>query len=504
MVNGDFKAIRAIMLTCVLLSFLRTRTPNVTDMSLSRKIAGNAAIQVAGKFIGNVLGVLTVAVMTRALGADGYGAFTTAVSFLQFFGILVDFGLTLTMTRMISAPDADERKIASSVFTLRLFSGLVFFGLAPVVAMAFPYAPDVRLAIMLGTLSFFAMSSSQVLGGIFQKHLATGSAAAADVAGRAVLFALTLVAAAQGTGLIAFIAALVAGNLVQLAITFVAARKLVPVGISLDFSLWPRIIRESWPIGVSIAFNLIYLKGDVIILSLTHPQADVGLYGAAYKVLDVITVVPMIVMGLVLPLLAANWAAGDRALFGNRMQKTFDALSLMAIPLALGTLPVARDLMAFVAGAEFAASGRYLAVLMLAGAAVFWSALFGHAVVALGLQRKMIAAYAADAAISLALYAWAVPKYGGDGAAWVTVFSEVFIMIATAIAVVRTSKTAPRLRTFARALVAAAIMTAAVAAAAPLHVLLRILLGACVYAALLAAFGVLTKDVLRTLRRPAS
>lgn len=473
-------------------------------MSLSRKIAGNAAIQFTGKFIGNVLGVLTVAVMTRALGADGYGAFTTAVSFLQFFGILVDFGLTLTMTRMISDPKADERRIASNVFTLRLVSGAVFFGLAPVIALAFPYPPDVQTAIAIGALSFFAMSTSQVLGGLFQKRLSTGMSALADVVGRTTLFAGAIIAAWQGAGLLAFIISLVAGNVVQLALTLAFARKLAPIGLAFDLSLWREIARESWPIGISIAFNLIYLKGDVIILSLTHSQADVGLYGAAYKVLDVITVVPMIAMGLVLPLLAANWSAGDRTLFNGRLQKTFDALSLMAIPLALGTLPVANDLMAFVAGAEFAASGRYLAVLMLAGAAVYWSALFGHAVVALGLQRKMIVAYAADAAISLALYAWAVPRYGGDGAAWVTVFSEVFIMIATAVAVIRTSKSVPHARTFARALVAALLMTAAVAAAAPLHVLLRVLLGACVYAALLAAFGVLTKDMLRSLRRTAA
>ena len=84
---------------------------------------------------------------------------------------------------------ADERKIASNVFTLRLVSGAVFFGLAPILALAFPYPPDVQTAIAIGALSFFAMSSSQVLGGLFQKRLSTGMSAFADVMGRAILFA---------------------------------------------------------------------------------------------------------------------------------------------------------------------------------------------------------------------------------------------------------------------------------------------------------------------------
>lgn len=473
-------------------------------MSLTRKIAGNTVIQVAGKFVGNVLGIVTVGVMTRSLGTDGYGAFTTAVSFLQFFGILVDFGLTLTMTRMIADPKHDENRVASNIFTLRLVSGVVFFGLAPIIALAFPYAPEVKSAIAIGALSFFAMAASQVLTGIFQKHLATGRAAIADVAGRATLLAGTVAAAVSGRGLLTFIAVFVVANAVQFAIAFAGARRFAAIRLAFDWLLWREIVRESWPIGVSIAFNLVYLKGDVIILSLTRSQAEVGLYGAAYKVLDVITVIPMIFMGLVLPLLSAAWSAGRQDEFRRKLGKAFDAMSLGALPLALGTLPVARDLMALVAGSAFAPSGDYLIVLMLAGAAVFWSALFGHAIVALGMQRRMIAAYAADAVLSLALYAWAVPRYGGMGAAWVTVFAEGFIMVVTAWAVIAKLGAAPRLGTFGKALAASLLMALAVAALSPFHVLLRVGIGMLVYAGLLAAFGVLTKDLVASLRKPSA
>jgi len=465
-------------------------------MSLKRAIVANTVIQVAGKLLGTIFGILTVGVMTRALGTAGYGAFTTALTFLQFFGILVDFGLTLTMAKLLAEPNADESKVASNILTLRLTTAFVFFGLAPLVALLFPYGTDVRTAISLATISFFAMTGAQALGGLFQKKLATHYAAAAEVTGRTILLIGTLLAAYWGTGLMGFIWALVIGNLVQFAIAFIAASRLVTLRPAFDMALWKRIAHESWPIGISIIFNLIYLKGDVIILSLSRSAAEVGLYGASYKVLDVVTVIPMIFMGIALPILAASWTAGRREEFDRRLSSAFDATALMALPLVFGAWPVAHDLMTLVAGADFAASGPYLAILMLAGAAVFWSGLFGHTVVAIGLQKKMIWAYAADALISLGLYLYYVPLYGAIAAAWVTVFAEVFIALITAIAVITVTKVKLPLRTTTIALIASALMATLVGALDTLPVLLRILIGALTYITLLTATGVLSKSFL--------
>ena len=468
-------------------------------MSLQRKIAGNTIVQVSGKFFGTILGLLTVAVMTRSLGRGGYGAFTTVTSFLQFFGILVDFGLTLTMAKMIAETPGDEDRVASNIFSLRCASAFVFFGLAPLIAMFFPYSADIKTGITIATLSFFFMTLSQVLVGVFQRHLAAHLAATAEVAGRLALFVVVVAAARAHAGLAAYIMAIVAGNTLHFLLSFIFARRFVHIRLTYNRALWKKIIAISWPIGVSIAFNLIYLKGDIIALSLSRTQAEVGLYGAAYKVLDVITVIPMIFMGFVLPVLSAAWIAHKRDDFVRKLWRAFDFLSLIAVPLAVGTFAVGGDLMRFVAGSSFGPSGELLSILMIAGAAVFFSALFGHAVVALGLQRKMIAAYAFDAIASIALYFFFIPRIGALGAAWVTVFSEAFIMLACGIAVCAKIRSLPRVRTFAAAAVGSALMYGVLALAEPIHVLPRVVIGVVTYAATILASGVVTRDEIRTL-----
>lgn len=473
-------------------------------MSLSRKIAGNTLVQIAGRMAGTAIGLVTVVIMTRELGPGGYGGFTTVISYLQFFGILVDFGLTITMTKMIAAVTTpeEETRVASNVFTFRLVTAAVFFAIAPVLGFFFPYSVDVRNGIFIAAFSFFFAAVSGALGGIFQKHLATGLAAASEVISRTVLLALVWLAARAGAGLGTYVLALTVSNLVQMALMLTHARRFVTLRFDFDRSLWSRIFRESWPIGVSIIFNLVYLKGDVILLSLTRSQEEVGLYGAAYKVLDVVTVFPMFFMGLVLPLLTAAWSSGDRAAYARRFLKSFDVLAIAALPLAVGAWPTARDLMTLVAGEAFADSGRMLAVLMLAASSVTLATVSCHAVVAVGIQKPMIWMYAIDALLSLALYLLYVPVHGPIAAAWITVFSEAFILVIATIAVARYTRVSPGWRAFGAASLASAVMYGALVAASTLHVLLRITLGMFVYGSALLALSGTARGLLRDFLKP--
>jgi len=99
-------------------------------MSLTKKIAVNTGWQMVGKVVGTFLGLIAIAILTRYLGRDGYGQYTTIYAFLQLFGILADFGFYIVLVKMISEKHVDqteENKITSNIFTLRLISALIFF-----------------------------------------------------------------------------------------------------------------------------------------------------------------------------------------------------------------------------------------------------------------------------------------------------------------------------------------------------------------------------------------
>jgi O-antigen/teichoic acid export membrane protein len=204
-------------------------------------------------------------------------------------------------------------------------------------------------------------------------------------------------------------------------------------------------------------------------------------------------------MGLVLPLLVKARADGSPQDWNRIMQKAFDFMAVLALPLVAGALVVGRDLMTLFAGEEFADAGPLLVILMIAAAAVFFGSMFGHAVIAVKKQKAMVWGYAADAVLATVLYLALIPRYGATGAAWVTVFAEVFIACATYLMIWKTTRFAPSFRTALRAAVAAFFMAAFVAALPDMHVLLKVVLGAGAFAALALMTRAVTPTALREL-----
>jgi len=469
-------------------------------MNATHSIAKNVAMQYVSRVIGTAFGLVTLAILTRYLGAAGYGQFTVATSYLQFIGTLVDFGLTITTIQMLSEHDANQSKILGNMLTLRIITAITFFAAAIGVAFTLPWGSTTHLAIAVGSFSFVFLSIHQIFVGLFQKNLRMEFPAISEVVGRGVLVAAVALVAAWGGNLIAIMAAMSAANLAMLGFSLLFAKKVQPYSLRFDRAVIAKIYRRSWPIALSIMFNLIYLRGDVIVMKIVgRPEAEIGWYGAAYKPLDVITVIPIIFMGLVLPLFVHAWSGKDHDRVRRIIQRAVDAVGILAWPTLAGGIALATALMLFISGPEFAPSGPLLALLIVAAFMVFYGSLFGHLIVGIGRQRAMTWVYAADAAVSLALYFIFIPRFGATAAALVTIFSEAVIAVAATTIVLTTVKMRPALKVTGKALVSAAIMGVAVYALPGFHVLVRILIGIIIYGILLIALRAITKEEVKKL-----
>ncbi len=458
-------------------------------MASTRELARNYSVHFGGRVFGTFLGVITIAVLTRHLGETGYGELTTAMTFLQMFGVVVDFGLTLTLVQMISAAGADEEKIVGNVLALRLISGLVFFGLAAAIGFALPYSLGIKIAIAVGTLSYLFMTASGMLVGVFQKHMAMWRVALAEVTNRFITLAVIILFVYLTWGVVAMMVAFAIGNLIQLITTIYLAGPYVRIRPQIDLAVWKDALVRSWPIGLSIFFNLIYLKSDILFLGWFRTQAEVGLYGAAYKVLDVVTALPVMYMGLALPSLVKHWTSGNKPDYQSLMQKSFDFFSIVSLPLLVGGLVVGVPLLTLVSGEAFAVSGEVLKILLLAGVAVFFGALSGHAIVALNLQKPMTWGYAITAVLTIVGYVLFIPRFGMWGAAWMTVGAEVLIAILTFAVVYYKSRFLPQLTVFWKTVLACAVMYVVLVTLPPMNVLIQVVIGSVVYAAALVGVG---------------
>jgi O-antigen/teichoic acid export membrane protein len=465
-------------------------------MSLTQKIAHNTAIQFAGKIIGTVLALVTVGLMLRYLGREGFGQFSTAVNFLSVFAIMIDLGLYLIVTREISKKGADENKLVSNTFTFRLVIGLVVLSIAPIVGLFMPYAEITQWAIAVNASAFLFMSLNQILTGVFQKYLRMDKVAIAEILGR-IFWVVAVYGVIQfDLGLLWVVGANTVAALLNFIVLYLYSKRYVKIRLAFDFSMWKKIWKSAAPLAVNVILNLVYFKAGIIVLTLIDTEQAVGTLGAAQKILENLITFSAIFAGLLFPLFS-KYVKSDALQFKNVFQKGFDALSIIVLPLVVGSIFLARDIVVLFGGGDFASSAPVLQILMIAVGAIFFGNLFGNIVVAADLQKKLVPVYIVNAALALGLSFLLIPSISYFGAAIATLVTEVVIVCAAGFLVYKKLHVFPKMHTLLKASVAAAGMFGVLYfLPETLHVLIKIAIGATLYFILLYVFKGISKELI--------
>ncbi len=427
-------------------------------MSDTKKVAENSAIQMIGKIFSMIFGVVGIGIMTRYLGQEGFGKYTTIITFTQIFTVFLDLGLSNVTLKMISHEnDENTENIISKIFTLRLFLNFLIF-LAPIAVFLFPYSNDIKQGVLISSFAFFFTNLIQVLVVLLQKKLNTTSYVIGEVFSKFIFLLSIIYIATNSLELKHILIFSILSNFIYFINVFIGARKYSKIKLKIDLKFWKEILIMCWPFALSIILNLIYFRGDTFILSLLKPQIDVGIYGAAYKVLEIYGMFPILFVNLVLPILDRSYKQGDFERFKRIIQKIFDFFLMMAVPLIFGGLLLSKDIIILVAGEDFAKAGSVLQILILAMSIIIFGALFCSLVIAVNKQKKMTIGYITAAIISIIGYLILIPKYSYFGAAITTVIVELIVTIFAVIIFKQETKFLPNIKSVYKILFSSIIM----------------------------------------------
>lgn len=457
-------------------------------MSISQALAKNASLQLIGKAVSTGLGMVAVAVMTRSLGVEQFGWYVTAFGFLQFVGLISDFGFTVTTSNLLAEPAFDRRTVLNVAFTWRFITALVFQLLAPIVFLFFPYRSEIKLAVGLCTISFFALAISQVFLGYFREGLKIRVPVMAEIIGRIILVA--------GVAATAFLNApfLVVMGVITLASVISAIYLWLRVG-PITFSLNKPVSLALWhklaPTALTVMLNAIYLQGDRVLLPLFVNQTDVAFYGASYRVLDIIIQMASLIMGLVMPLITYAWSRQLLVEFKQRLDLGFTLLTLTILPMAIGVIMLAKPIIVFIAGPNFAPAGAILAWLTISMFGVVFGMAFGHVMLAINRQKEAVYIYGSCALLSLAGYLLFIPKFGVWGAIGVTIFSEWYTGLGLLLLTRRYARTLPALKPVIYITLSGAVMALALLPVINRSLAITVPFGVIVYGVALVVSGVI-------------
>jgi O-antigen/teichoic acid export membrane protein len=465
-------------------------------MTTSKKIASNAAIQLMGKIVSTILGLAAVAIMTRTLGVEKFGWYVTATGFLQFVGIISDFGFTVTTANMLAEPAFNKARLFNTLFTWRFITAVIFQAAAPVIILLFPYPSEVKTAVLITSLSFFAIAVNQVFIGYYQANLKTHIQTIGEVLGRLVLVVGVAVVGFTDKNFLLVMGVITIASLTN---TLFLILRHGSVEFTIDKPISQALFTKMWPTALSVICNAFYLQGDRVILPLYASQTIVGYYGAAYRVLDITIQIAAMIMGIIMPLVTYAWSRQNIPEFKKFYQLSLDLVSFFLIPITAGIFVLHTPLMVFIAGKEFTAASPILTLLSISIFGTCFGMAFGHVCLAINKQRQALVIYLTDALLSIIGYFIFIPRYGAYGAIGVTIFSEFYAGILLLSLAIFHTRFAPKLYTFSKIILASAGMGGVLTLFPDMPLPVSLLIGTLTYGTLAFALRIFSIPMLKEL-----
>jgi len=373
------------------------------------------------------LALVNIGFITRYLGTSGFGSYTTILAFYFLFAALAEFGINQIFTREISRPNADEKKVTANVLGLRLISVVSIVAIGIGITFLLPYDAEIKRGIWLVLAGLVFASIAQAFNSIFQKRLVMHRMAWRELIGRILQLGVVLYAIQKDWGVEGVLAGLVVSNFFVFITSWLMAKQYIPLSLSFDKKYWKFFLKESLPLGAAAFVNFLYFKVDTILLSLLQNSHDVGIYGAAYKVLESLIYFPYMFMGLLMPIFAYNIFHRPKR-FLQIASRTLKVIWMITLPITVMLFFLAQEIIHVLAGVEFKEAVIVLQILAPALGAVFLAHFFNSVLIVANQQKKLLIILSITAVTSVILNLIFIPHFSYMAAAIISTVSEILVV----------------------------------------------------------------------------
>jgi O-antigen/teichoic acid export membrane protein len=474
-----------------------TAAPDLLDTPA----AGTAAIRggtlrIAGYAIGVGVSVVSSAVLLRHLGVVAAGEYVTVVSLVSLAVGITDAGLATIGVRELSTLSAPTTRIFfASLNGLRLvFSlGALLFALA--LAILSGYSSTLVLGTLLAGCGFLLQTTQVTYMLPLLARLGLGWVTAVELLKQIATALGTVALVVAGASLLPFWAVSIPAGLAATALGAVLVGRSMPLLPAFDRSAWRPLLRGTLPYSLATAVGVVYFRLAILIMSHVASGQQTGYYGASFRIIEVLFVVPQLIVGSILPIFSRA-ARDDRGRLDYALGRTFEACLLLGLATALSLGTGASFIIAVVAGQKFAPAADVLRIQGIALIATFVAAVFSYGLLSLGRYREVLLINLAVLLVSGVLTGLLASRHGALGAATATTFVEVLYAGILAVALVRAgSRPHVSLARMPRTVLAAVLGTLALVPP-NLASVLRPAMALTIYCVALLALGAVPKELL--------
>lgn len=364
---------------------------------------------------------LSFVLVARVLGSEVLGQYAFLIAFIVTAVTLADFGTTASFTRGIAQErDRDAAGYLGNFLVIRAVLAVAILAVGVSVAMVIK--PELRHPLLIAC-AVVPLAAARFFEPVYQVYGRARYAIHTSLvlgASRLALAAVLLLG--LHVGLTGYMYGYLAAQLIYTVFALGLVFHLVRPRFEIRRERLRSIAVLAAPIGVAEIFNALYARADVIMLSYLRSAHEVGIYNAAFALLDLAVVVAVTVTMPLVPLLTKKLLE-DREATRAGCARIMEIAVIACAPGPILLAFVAEPLMVTIYGPEFAGSAPLLVIF---GWLFLLTLCFmiGSAInLATGNVGHGYWSSAATAALNIALNFYLIPAYGAVGAAWATAAS---------------------------------------------------------------------------------
>lgn len=402
-------------------------SPSLTVLDLpdaGGKAIRGGVIRSGASIAAMLMSLLAVPFMTRHLGEVNYGYYTTVVSLLFILVGLTEAGLTALGIREYAVRSGSARdRLMASLVGLRLVITLTGI----VLAVAFTVVTGRPEPIIVGTaivgFSMLLTLTQQTYSIPLTAELRLGWVSGLELIRQFVLSGGAVLMVVLGAGLTSFFWVTVAAGATVLAVTLLVVRNQAWLRPRFDREQWLSIAKQTVAYSLAAAVGLIYFRMAILLLGFVADDREVGIYGAAFKIIETLGTVPFMLAASAFPILARA-ASTDRARLRFASSKMLQMAIVAGVPLGIGLMIAAPFAVSVIGGPKFADSVVPLQIHAMGMLTTFIVGTGSLVLLAVERFRELLTANLIAAAVSAGLTIWLGAKYAAEGAAIATFSAE--------------------------------------------------------------------------------
>ncbi len=398
-------------------------------MSAARSIAKNTTVLFISQVITYLLGFFITIYMANYLGAEGLGTISYALALCGILIVFTQLGFPTLMVRDISRDNSLTNKYSSNITLLQIILSIFTFALFVLIVYIEHYPVNTANIIYLIGASFIINAFSGIYYSVFQAYEQMEYVSIASVFNSVIMFSGVLIAIYYQANIVVFaFLYLFSNSIILLYYIVLGSWRLYLPKFEFDFKFWRFLVKESLPFAISGIFAVVAFQIDQVFLSLISGNPAVGYYSASYRLMQALMFLPSVYATAILPVFSKfHVSSKDSLKFGY--YKSFKYLTILGLPIAVGTTLLANNIILLIYKSNFAPSILILQILIWSIPIIFLNYILGSSIISINKQRETVKVLFVAMLLNIILNLIFIPTYSYIAASIITVLTELFAFI---------------------------------------------------------------------------